>query len=111
MKLYAECIMKGIKKQYQDKVREEFVRCYSDIVDENNARFAIWNDLYDMTYGAMFDESHYNRWIAETMQDQIDSKERSKFLVFTVNPDDDIIHAHIKGYEKQTDIYFEFNEA
>ncbi len=110
MRLYAECIMKGIKKQYRDKVREEFVRCYSDIVDENNARFTVWNDEYDRLYGSV-DDSHYNRWIAERMQNQIDSKERSKFLVFIVNPDDDTIHAYIKGYAKQTDIYFGFNEA
>lgn len=110
MKLYAECIMKGIKEKYQDKVMEEFVRCYSEIVDENNVRFAMWNDEYDRLYGNV-DESHYYKWIAERIQDQIDSRERSKFLVFTIDPIYDIVHAHIKGYEKQTDIYFEFHEA
>lgn len=110
MRLYAECIMKGIKKQYQDKVKDEFVRCYSEIVDENNARFAMWNDEYDRLYGNVV-YSHYYKWIAERIQDQIDSKERSKFLVFTVDPIYAIVHAHIKDYEKQTDIYFEFHEA
>lgn len=73
--------------------------------------------MQDLSHGIMsidiefgnkdgIDEAHYNRWIARKMQIQIDSKERSKTMLFTVDPVDDVVHGHIKGFEKETDIYF-----
>ena len=106
--LVGKCTTKGIKDRYKKQVIDEFLRCYNDIADEDNERFETWNNEYDVEFGIKngVDEDHYNAWIAKKMQGQIDSKVRSKMLSFTVDPVDAIVHGHIKGFEKETDIYF-----
>lgn len=110
MKVIVNCIIKWIKKQYRNKVEKEFTRCYHDIVTEFNDHIDTWNAAYDFDYICHGDIQHYDEWIAKRMQDQINSKERSKFLVFHVNPEDDTVHAHIKGYEDKTVIYFDWKD-
>lgn len=106
--LMGRFVTKGIEDRHKKKVIDEFLRCYDEIADEDNARFESWNNEYDIEFGNKdgIDEAHYNHWIARKMQNQIDSKERSKTMSFTVDPVDDVVHGHIKGFEKETDIYF-----
>lgn len=113
--LVATVHMTGIKKEYRQKAANEFVRCYDEIVSETNPQYEKWNREYDAKYyylnntdGSVWQE-HYDAWIACKIEEQINRKERSKFLEFDVNPDGCVITGHIKGYKNRTSIIFEFD--
>lgn len=44
--LMGSFVTKGIEDRHKKKVIDEFLRCYDEIADEDNARFESWNNEY-----------------------------------------------------------------
>lgn len=109
--------MEGIKEKYRDKIEKEFVKRYHEIVNEVNPKLEGWNREYDADYGDLknpdgtVNEDHYNSWIGDKEQSQIDTKDRGKLLEFSIDPIECTITGHIKGYKDQTKIYWNIREA